>query len=447
MVNALVNRHGAPQKPITRRFKVSYEAFSALSGELQDTYCQFDKIWFEEWINKWSASKREAILKSIVEDSIEADRVKAFVKFECCHDRPSKARGIQMYPNLCTQSAYGPVFYSLQKAVCKVLYRKQMLPEFDVRVTIASGMNPLQLGAWMEEVLSEYSLPHFYERDGSNWDSSIQRPHFLLKRHVYKTMNTDPRFHSFVESSFKVKGVSATKKSQVGHLSYQLNGTVKSGHNDTTLGNGIVNLAIAYEACVELGLKADIIVTGDDLIVVVEGDFDEHKMADIERQHGIVPEYRKFDQPWQIEFASGVFVADVNLGQVYIPKIGRLLARLFWTVKPPSKKKRKDYIHSVVCGQIPLMGSIPVIGDFLRSNDLGGNLIVISGKQRLTESVVFDSNSIHDWFFMRYGLHHKDIEDLSSLVVESSGHPCFVKSAFADAIMRVDLAKLPDRFN
>lgn len=446
LVNAIIKRHGAPQQPVTRRFNVSYEAFGSLSSELQGWYVHFEGIWFDAWLEKWPQTKRDAIINSQRNDVFDPSRVKAFVKFECYHDTPTKARAIQMYVNLCTQAEYGPVFFALQKTVVKVLYRKQLLSRYDIRVTMASGMNPLQMGSWMEETLAEYVNPTFYERDAVNYDSSIQRPHFLFKRYVYKLMNMDPSFESFVNKSFKVRGTSSVKGSQSGVLDYSLFGTVKSGQNDTTLGNGLVNIAIAFEACVALGLKADIIVTGDDLIVVVEGDFDEHKLANVEKQYGIVPEYRKFDEPWQIEFASGVFISDAILGQVYVPKPGRLLARLFWTVRPPSRKRHRDYVHSVVCGQIPLCGSIPIIGDFLKYNDLGGNLINVSKKERLSTHVHFDNASIMNWLFQRYGLYQTDVEELQMLMKVSAGKPVLIKSHLLDRILSVDLCKLPDRF-
>jgi hypothetical protein len=272
----------------------------------------------------------------------------------------------------------------------------------------------------------------------------MQFAHHEAKQAVYAAVG--PRHCAFRRFVDDCRVVTGSARSENGELSYTLVGTTKSGHNDTTLGNSIINAAIAFEAALRLGLKCDIIVAGDDLLIVVEGDFDEHAFARHEAGLGIKPEYRKFDYWGDVSYISGIWVPSKN-GLAFIPKPGRLLARLFWSTHPPSAKKVNDYKHSVVMGLLPTCGAIPVIGEFLRSNDRGGKVVPIGKRYfdfQCTESNEFDEALI-PFFERRYDCNRDEIADLESVFRGLAGVPGLLVHPLADKIMKVDLADIAVR--
>jgi hypothetical protein len=444
--NALVKRHGAKQNEATISFVHFMKDFDSVN-ELRCSYLLYFEIWYDHWITKWPQSKQEAIHRSMLEDPFAPSEVKAFIKRECGHKLPSKARMIQMYKNLHTQSRWAPTFYAAQKAVCSVFHRHKINDAVDITITIASGMNAEALADWMTTTMATRTNPHFYERDGKNWDASMQEIHHDLKKWVLRKFIYDEDFFGFLDDCASVRG-SATKKKDIGpRLVYKLKYTVKSGHNDTTLGNSIVNAAIAYEACSRMGLSADILVIGDDLLVVVEGDFDHHALAAIERSLGIVPEYEKFHHPWQVEFASSIWLPNGEGTFAYVPKPGRVISRLFWTVNPPSRKKMNDYIHTVVCGMRHNCGAIPIVRKYLDIHDRAGNIISVGRKVYDTTQFHNEGQSLENSLMLRYHISAQEIIDVETYL---DGLPRLgagiISHPVLDKLMSVDLADVTDRF-
>jgi len=171
--NAMCNRHGKKPPPVKATVnRASYASMRELAGM---EYGLSIAYWWENWIYKWPLVKRLMIETSRVYDRLAPDRVKNMVKREVYHKLPTKARCIQYYQNLATQSQFGPEFYAIQKAYGKVCQRFEVYP--GIRVTIATGMNANDLGRWADAVLVDIPCPMFYERDGKNWDASQQREH------------------------------------------------------------------------------------------------------------------------------------------------------------------------------------------------------------------------------------------------------------------------------
>jgi len=379
-------------------------------------------------------------VRSVDDDVPEPGRVKLMVKREGAHAMPTRPRGIQYYTNLATQSLFGPEFYALQKAYTSWFQRRDV--GGGVRVTFASGLNAETLGDWMKDVLSDVRLPMFYERDGKNWDATMQEEHLGVRLAAY--VAAGPAFVEFVKAGFEVRGSHAR-----GGMRYRLRGTVKSGHNDTTLGNSIVNACIAVTAMHQHGLHGDVIVAGDDLLIVVEGDFDEHALAATEARCGIVPDYRKFSNPCDVSFISGVWFCAAS-DWIFVPKPGRLLARLFWSTHPPPPKLRQRYLNAIVLGLRPSCGDIPVVGEFLDAHydkgapvdaprSLDKRLKVWSvGKSASRQAMVAA-------FCARYGVSEEEIVDVESFLRGVKGRVGLVSHPVLDRLVEVDLADLSER--
>jgi len=437
--NALVERHGVAQPPVADDMKLFVDYLASVRCSVCDLFIDIRADWQDGWIAKWAAVKQRLIMKSVDDDAILADRVKMMVKRELASKYPSKARGIQYYVNLATQALFGPEFYALQKAYTAWFQRRDV--GNGIRVTMASGLNATDLGEWMKAVMETIPNPHFYERDGKSWDATMQAAHLAVRMAAYDLAGED--FCAFVASGFSVTGNYAR-----GALKYKLFGTVKSGHNDTTLGNSLVNMAIAVCAMRVCGLRGDIIVAGDDLLIVVEGDFDEAALAAAERACGIVPEFRKFSNPSDVSFISGVWfpAADTWL---FMPKPGRLLARLFWSVRPPPPKRRQAFLNSIVLGLMPTCRGMPVIDAFLSAHYDPGVTADRSGASYSATKIWSrgrsPGESMMGAFCARYSLNPDDVRDAEELITQARGRQGFLCHPVFDRLMAVDLADLADR--
>lgn len=437
---AICHRHGVTPPPVTASFDDVIGYFDGVRESLLDGFVAYRAEWQDAWIYKWPAVKQRLIKESLDNDAVLPGRVKLMVKFESGHAMPSRPRGIQYYPNLATQAAFGPEFYALQKAHTSWFQRRDV--GRGVKVTFASGLNSAALGDWMREVLAETPEPHFYERDGKNWDATMQAEHLRVRLAAYACAGAD--FCGFVEEGFDVRGSHAR-----GGLKYRLRGTVKSGHNDTTLGNSIVNASIAMKAMWAMNLRGDVIVAGDDLLVVVSGDFDEHAFAQLERECGIVPDYRKFSNPTEVSFISGVWFP-VGEDWIFVPKPGRLLARLFWAVHPPPAKTRQNYLNSIVLGLRPSCGDMPIVSAFLDAHyeeavaPCGPWAV---GKYLKTWSVGkrAESQLLAEAMCARYGISMLDIDAAEVAIREARGRVGLLSHPVLDRILEVDLADLDVR--
>jgi len=434
--NALCNRHGVAPPPFTSNFDEAHAYLTSIEAEVRETFVAYRAVWQDGWISKWPKLKQLAIQKSADVDDVRPGDVDAMVKREIGMTMPTKARLIQYSPNPATQAVFGPEFYSLQKTYTSILNRREVFP--GVRVTFGSGMNSDDLGAWMDAALADNPNAHFYERDGKNWDSTMQRPHIDLRKHAYACAGE--KFLEFVEAGYRVKG-----RDPRGALKYILQGTVKSGHNDTTLGNSLVNGLLAATALKRCGLRGDIIVAGDDLLCVITGDFDEDALAAVERTLGIVPEYRKFAVFTDVSFISGVWF---NNGHktVFTPKPGRLLARLFWTVRPPYASRTLQYVNGVVAGLRPTAGDMPVIGAFLdahyRANVETDAIVEWRYKTQLMRASEGSRGDYLNSFCARYGLSPTQVREAEAFLASCHGKVGFISHPTLDRIVEVDCSDI-----
>lgn len=437
--NAMCNRHGAKAPPFTASFDWFIECFETWEHEVAAMYHDHLTEFGDAWADRWSESKRKQIDYSVRDDCPQPWKVKCMVKRECGHKKPSKARCIQFYPNLSTQEMYARETASLQKSWCAFMRRARVDPKNpNMRVTFSSGMNAAQLGDWATEVLKDYDEPWFYERDGKNWDATMGEQHHKLKFRCYKMAGAD--YVQFAEKASKVSGLGVFGDNV---LRYTLEFTTKSGHNDTTLGNNIVNAAIT---CSSLrGKKCDILIAGDDLLVVVEGEIDGREIAEEESKYGIVPEARVFRSIEDASYISGLF-AITEQGVKFLARPGRMLANLFWTVKPPSLKpeKLRAYQRGVAKGVLPTMSCVPVVGPWLRQVGDDGPTIQDRSRRVYTYGAEVKAD-FEPWFTRRYGLTQADIKEATDLLVNTCGERCFVNCHALETICAIDFADLEER--
>jgi len=434
--NSICNRHGKCRPTFTGNFEPFNGLLPGLRHELRGLFDLFIDHYREEWINKWPLKKRDLIRFDQQTRFVSPGLVKLFAKYEGGHSRPTKGRGIQMYYDLATQSLFAPEFTALQKAFAVIFDGSRSLNGIDI--TFASGMTHAQLGSWMDDTLARGDCL-FYERDGKNWDATMSRPHHDMKNFWYRSIVGDD-FADFVDSCYEVKGSARTPN---GLFKYKLSGTTKSGHNDTTLGNSLINAAITYSAMAKLGLRGRIMVAGDDCLVAIYGGGDVYRLSTVESEFGIVPEARVFDHWSEVSFISGVWYPTPN-GFTFGPKLGRLLARLFWTTKMVPKRKRSAWRHSVAMGLLGFFGEVPILRAWLSRNRCIGAPVIEVEKLNV-EYAVIKGGLLGEYISQRYNISMADICEVEAFIMSLPPRPGYVSHPVLDAIMEVDLADIFDR--
>lgn len=356
-VNALARRHlVAPPTQRTRKIFFPRRLAERIKQYYYDDYA----TEYQRWLDKWPASKREAILKSVRDDPILDGRVKLMVKRENAHALPSKARGIQMYRNLATQAKSGAMHTAFQRSLKKVCADEpggfELFP--GIRISATSGWTCREYAAWAQRVAGYQG---FFESDASNFDASVDpeitqaRARFagIVDRALQRDISAHIRFRGryFGDVPFGYTGV----------------GTVKSGHNDTTWGNTLVTLFVGAIALKDSGLTGDVIAAGDDLLVAIRTTDGSHgpAMAETQRQFGFTPKWRLWRELASATFVSSAFVTDGRSWR-FCPLPGRLLKRMWWTVTPPSTRQLETRRAGDALGLLTSHAGHPIVESLCR---------------------------------------------------------------------------------
>jgi len=429
-------RHGVKQRAIIASFE-HFRAYSeAIANESVAQYAQEPTLERSVWAARWPEAKRRAFIASETADPIMLGYVKTMVKREVYSTDISRARLIQANRNLATQSLTAPQIAALQKAVFHALRDMELSP--GIFVTVACGLNASDIAKWLEESIA-WGSTTYYESDGKNWDGCMQAQHFEARFELIDRF--DPALTRLLRQAFSVKGFGRFKE---GIFAYKIVGTVKSGHNDTTFGNTIIRLYIAVDVFRRLGVEARIIVAGDDMFVCVRGDFDYSAAVRLEGEYGIVPEARKLYNPYSGSFISGYWVTDgVTVG--FLPKLGRLLARLWWTVNPPSRKQLAAYQRGVARGLAGVLKDVPVAREFVLKFDTAGSA-VFGKNHREYRGVSFTfGEGIIEHVARRYDASIADVVSCAGWLARVPPKTGFLFHPLLQRMVEYDLAGLPER--
>jgi len=437
--NALVKRHIA-QKPNdcktmpTSLLDEAKKSVADLSDAFMRWYHYFEVLG--EWYKKWPEARREQIIKSRAIDPVLYGKIKAFVKFEVGYKRPSKARLIQGYRYLACQCESGPITAAMQKAYCEVFKNYTMAN--GCSVTLASGMTHQELGDWMTRVM-KCGATHFYERDGKNWDRTMGKLHHELEMEFAQVIEGQGELCNILKQTVHRKGFSVTKD---GVVRYKSTYTTASGFNNTTIRNTLINAAIALETLKYNDKIGHVIAMGDDLIVAVESDFDINSFVDLEfNEFGINPEARKFSHPCDLTFISACWYPHKS-GYSFGPLIGKQLAKLFWTVKAPPKKKTDDWYYSICTGMLTTFRDCPVMQPFLQSHYREGQWMPTGKWTRDNSPLLLTQAEFSRYFLLKYGLTAHAVRKIESMF---DGKPSFLSSPYIDQIFEAECSDLYER--
>jgi len=409
--------------------------YESLMPSLRAQYAIELAHWSTEWINKWPEIKRNKILKSMRDDPIRPHIVKPFPKKEIVLVA-KKARLIQAYANEHTAALYAPQFYSFQKALATVSQQNFNFHGIDFQMIFTSGMNHQELGSWMNDKIGL----RFYERDGKSWDATMQKNHFDAEIYLLKLL--DKQLAAFVKKCMNTKGSYVDK---IGNfISYLVEATRKSGHNDTTSGNSYINILIAIMAIVLLPnppTKVRGLFAGDDCLIAYDGSDQTDAIRENESALGIVPEARGFDNPLDVSFISGQWYPNPT-GYSFGPKLGKLFAKLFWSVSEIAARKPKQWTSSVADSFYPVFRTCPGMRVFLQRQITTSDRVETS---KYTQDLRLIDCDWDYFLFVKYGLSPAAMAGFEQYLKKLPIDSIKCSHSVADAIIDVDLADLLQR--
>lgn len=381
--NALYLRHGAKQKVATKTLMSRMDdplvvrLRRRIAAEYPSKLCDAELHWlrhigYDVKETKWPMGKAVNILRSVYRNRVMPGVVKAFIKREVgkasIDGEPlTKARLIQAYANDATAELYAREFTAFQKALCAVATVDEPFELYPgVSFTMGSGLTATQLSDWANKP-AEWHL----ESDATNWDSSINRDLFDAKGSFLHAC--DPALADFALKGHTVNGY-VTYDDET--LKYRLYGTIKSGFNDTTSGNSLLNALVTCTALHDAGATGTVIVAGDDMLAKMTSPYSHEVFDNILANitaYGLVPKAGAFRTIDESSFISGAFLT-VGGRTRFMPQLGRQLAKLWSTTRDVRDKDVGAYKNGVVKG-FGSVADVPCFREFL-IKDYGTSKII-----------------------------------------------------------------------
>jgi len=336
----------------------------------------------EDWRIGKGLQKLARVDRSIIEDQNRFDRVKLMIKNEVYTQtfvnpkNIKKARGIQFPPNERSAYEFAAESHAFSHAFSDLTSDFIEHCGITFQIRYSANMTHAEIGEYAsacERHRIRFRVCYIDERDGVNWDANVQYVHRRAVISVYRRL--DVNYARYMERGLNVRG-SYTSKDGVRVL-YNSIGTVKSGHPDTSSGNSLLNRDISIQAIVSLPehlrpREVRGMVMGDDYIgwLYYDNDIDPCELANAlngnERRLGIEPIRGLFSDLRCASYISLGFYRMDNGDFAALPKIGRHLCRLFWTVTDLRGRDPKRLAAGVAAAFYPLYSTYPPMRAFLR---------------------------------------------------------------------------------
>lgn len=355
---ALLDRHLAqPKYALARPIEVNQR----FGSDLSRAYLARLGGHRRQWRERWSVGKLQLIDRARQLEYDRPNRVKLSVKREPAARDSVRPRGIQAYSSLATQARFGPEHSVFQKALFATLRDYELCP--GVRVSGTSGWQVRDFVDWADSIPDGWV---FTECDMSAFDSTVTAPWRQLVVAYMRLCDSDLADH--VEAGIDCTGsISCDPGTR-----YRVHGTTKSGHNDTTSGNTIVNATATAASLWRIGIEARVLVIGDDMLAAHPPcEAACERLVSELRAHGFTPKAATFSDVNHVTYAGGVFTRTSG-STLYHQRLGKLVQSLFLSVNPPSARHRARYLHGVATGFLSTYAGHPFYEAFLRPHVIDG---------------------------------------------------------------------------
>jgi hypothetical protein len=295
-----------------------------------------------------SRVKKAAITHSQAFDPIRPNDCASFVKIEVNSGAARKARLIQANVNEATAYENPREYYACLKALADFSEHEVIRAGVRFRLVYAGGRNHDDLSDLVSEWLSLKNIC-IDERDGKNWDASMQQPMMSAILELYSALGLSsasraqaryPRTNGRVYANdgfgrTKMKYVSCWKR--------------LSGDWDTTFGNTAISMMCCVFSISQLPAHlrprlVHALFMGDDYWGVYQYESLpnltdlRHALNHYDAIFGITPERAIFLDPLMTSFISLTLWPRHPGGYQFVPKPAKQMRKLFWSIRPHSPR-------------------------------------------------------------------------------------------------------------
>jgi hypothetical protein len=328
---------------------------------------------------QWRVGKRlvklQAIDHSKLYHSLAQDRAKSFIKREVLAKMPTKARLIQGNYNEATAYEHPDEYAAISSALKEPLQLN--LGGVSFTLQYAGGLTHDELSDlftdWWAQAGPGAVLD---ERDGKNWDATMQRPLLLAEIAFYEALGLLSASSALLRSR-GVRGSIRLPRCSPQVIRYFTAWKRLSGDWDTSVGNTLISMLIAMVTISELPnhlrpTHARCFFMGDDFLGVYS--FRQsvshvdlaQALDDGESSMGITPERGLFSDPLFVSFISlGLWPRRDGSWQ-FVPHPAKQLVKLFASSNPVPLTSLEDYQTALAIAFWPVYWGFPLMMKFLQ---------------------------------------------------------------------------------
>lgn len=353
VLNALMFRHltSPPNQCVVR---LCNPFLTVYKKACRDTaFSKWPELQNGEWRIGKPLSKLMNIDKSRLFDPVKPHAAKSFAKREVQVLVPTKARLIQGNVNEATAYQH-PDEYSIVKEVLKTVGSQAVNFRGTIcRMVYAGGLNHAQLSSIVSEAY-ECGCTIFDERDGKNWDATMNEPLLRAEALVYEMLKLRSA-SVFLERSAYVHGtVKCLDAYGQQVVKYTTAWKRLSGDWNTSVGNTIISMIIIFTCLSNMPehlrpTHLTGLFMGDDYLGIMRYPDGVDVCAlksclnDIECRCGITPVRALFRDPLRVSFCSLTLWPLRAGGYQFVPQPGKQLAKLFWAADSRLRSRLKFY--------------------------------------------------------------------------------------------------------
>lgn len=374
--NALLNRHLTQPKhnctiPIVNPFTIG--SFPRLVEEAMDRHDT------EAWRQGKTTVKLARIDESRKYDKPEHSKAQSHVKMEVNVLVPTKTRLIQGNVNELTAYEFPVEYTAMTSALKKVKDLTFNFAGVECTFVYAGGLNHDELSDHISLAIGRGKHVVFDERDGKNWDSTMNEALLREESAVYGACGLKCA-SVFLERCASTVGRIRVKMGMENLIVKYLTAWKRlSGDWNTSVGNTLISMMIV--ATVMTNLPAHLrpkrmtgYFMGDDYLGVMEYDGPPDYVSlraaldDLESRCGITPERGLFVDPMRVSFISMGLWPRHEGGFQFIPHPGKQLAKLFWAKDRTWHAKMRAYTTGVAAGAWRTFYGFTLMTNFLKNH-------------------------------------------------------------------------------
>lgn len=329
---------------------------------------------FSRWIARFAANKAAPIIGALNDfvrgftTGKDASRLHCFTKFELkmtnCDALASvfeeiKPRNIVSAPPL-AKALLGPWSCAFAEYLGKVWNHTKAL-------YFECGSTNLEVSSWVHKWADIIGWQNFYEVDYSRFDSTQSKASMKFSGQVYTKFGM-PRSAQYAYS-FQTKTLRGRTRRGV---RWRRPPMMCSGVPNTTIGNSLMNAAIAYTALVLAGAKPGVdfalMVRGDDMLALIKPQY-RACVAAFAKRLGFKPKVKQGHPICKVRFCSNAFYPTIIEGQLrYVPgPTLKCLLKIMWTITVLPVSKYSEHMRGVCLGLRNAVSHIPILREYVES--------------------------------------------------------------------------------